>query len=374
MRVGRWLACAAIWAWASGCGAEYDSAPPDPPRSHCKTIDERLAPLAKIAEAGKTQHIAHVIRTRLDPASQKAFVQLVLSVADALPAGTAEKLPQLLAPEGIGAILPFIVALLETLPGDPSAHPPLPPQVAELTAFSAVAQKCLTGELFVLGARVFRDPRTAPAVDALLGAGSSSAGQVLSLGNVLNSLQQSGAQGRKGFQTLVANLATALSLPGFDGRPLLVTLDHLVDAEKPGALGALRDLLVVALLGNKPADEDQARRALQAFAGCLLRLDPDQRIAGHLYDVLVTIDLQKRMPAGPVQSEPFLTLLAYSTDVLATQPAATDAWTQLLGLVLRPDVAVEALPELVDLLKSDALTGVFGLLGDLVTQPCKPKS
>ncbi len=356
------------------CGADDASAPPDPPRTHCKTIDERLAPLAKIAESGKTQHIAQVIRTRLDPASQKAFVQLLLSVAYALPAGTADKLPQLLAPEGIGAVLPFIVALLETLPGDPTAQPPLPPQIAELTAFSAVAQKCLSGELFVLGARVFRDTRTAPAVDALLSAGSTSAKEVLSLGNVLNSLQQGGAQGRKGFVTLVNNLATALSLPGFDGRPLLLTLDHLVDPQKPGALGALRDLLAVAVLGSKPADEEQARRALQQFAICLLRLDPEQRIAGHLYDVLVTIDLQKRMPKGPVNSEPFLTLLAYSTDVLATQPAATDAWTQLLGLVLRPDVAVEALPELVGLLKSDALPGLFGLLGDLVAQPCKPKS
>ena len=374
VRMGRLAAALVVCAvLVCSCGAELDSAPPDPPRSQCKTIDERLAPLAELAKQGKTKHIAQLITTRLDPASQKAFVQLVISVAYALPPSTTAHLPELLAPSGLGALLPLVAALLETLPGDPNAQPPLPPQIAELTAFSAVAQTCLTGELFVLGARTFRDPRTALAVDALLSAGEATAGQLLNLSNLLTALQQSGAQGRKGFGVLVNNLALALSQPTFDGRPLLDTLAHLTDPAAPGAIGALHQLLTVALLGSSSADEKQAKRALGQFAKCLLRLDPDQRIAGHVYDVLVTIDLQKRLPKGPVKSAPWLLLVAYATDVLATQPAATDAWTQLLGLVLRPDVAVQALPELVQLLTSEALTGLFGLLSDLVAQPCKTK-
>lgn len=348
-----------------------DSAPPDPPQTHCVTIDERLAPLNQLVAAGKTRHLASVISTRLDPASQKAFVQLVLSVAYALPAGTAEKLPALLSPSGIGAVLPVVTALLETLPGDPNAMPPKPPQIAELTAFSQVAQTCLSGELFVLGARVFRDPRTPPAVDTLLASGSASAGQVLNMAGLMGAVQAQGPQGRQAFQTLVNNLATSLGQPTFDGRPLLETLNHLVDKQNPGAIGALRDLLLVALLGTAAKDEAQAKRALAGFAKCLLRLDPEQRIAGHLYDVLVALDLKKLLPQAKPNSEPFLTLLAYSTDVLANQPAATEAWTELLGVALRPDVAVEALPELVGLLNSDGLPGLFGLLGDLVTQPCK---
>ncbi len=358
----------AIAGVLSNCGAADDSAPPDPVRTHCKTIDERLGPLLQLAEDGKTGHLAAVIATRLDHASQRAFVQLVLDVAYAMPAGTAEKLPKLLAPEGLGALLPLIVALLETLPGDPTAQPPLPPHIAELTAFAAVAQSCLSGELFVLGARVWRDPKTSTSLNVLLSAGPQGAGQLL------GAVQSAGAQGRVGFQALVNNLSTSLAQPTFDAQPLLALLDRLVDPIVPGVIGALRDLLRVATVGDTPKDKVQAAKALRGFALCLLGLDPDQLIAGHLYDVLASADpTAARLPAN-IDSADFLPLLATATEVLASKPAATDAWNELLGLILRPDVAVAALPELVGLLKSDALPGAFALLGDLVAQPCRTQA
>ena len=55
---------------------------------------------------------------------------------------------------------------------------------------------------------------------------------------------------------------------------------------------------------------------------------------------------------------------------LAGDDGARDALAQTLGLVLRPDLAVQAVPELVGLLKSGALGDLVALLGDLL-KPCE---
>lgn len=346
------------------CGALDDSAPAVAPRSHCATVDERLAPLVELAKKGKTAHLAGLISTRLDPASQRAVVQLLLDVAYALPPDTSKNLPELLAPTGLGALVPLVVAIFEPLPGDPTAVPPLPPRTAEMTAFASTAQNCLSSELFVLGSRLFRDPKAATALDSLLEAGPAGAQQLLS------ALKSAGIEGRSSFQIIIRNFATSLAQDGFDAAPLLQTLRQLRDPKKPGVLDALVALLEVTVLGESAADKEQARSALQGFAKCLLMQDPGQLIAGHGYDVLVTLDPQA-IAAVDLDSKQWLPVIAYATDVLATKPAARDAWNQLLGLVLRPDIATEALPELIELLNSQALPGALALLGDLVTQPCK---
>ncbi len=347
-----------------GCGALDDSAPPTPPRSHCASVDERLAPLVELAKQGKTAHLAGLLSTRLDPASQRAVVQLVLDVAYALPPDTSKNLPQLLAPQGLGALVPLVVAIFEPLPGDPSAVPPVPPRIAEMSAFASTAQNCLSSELFVLGSRLFRDPKAATALDGLLEAGPAGAQQLL------NALKSAGVEGRSSFQVVIRSLATSLAQDGFDAAPLLQTLKQLRDPKQPGVIDALAGLLQVAVLGDSAADKEQARGALQGFAKCLIIQDPAQLIAGHGYDVLITMDPQA-IAAVDLDSQKWLPVVAYATDVLATKPAARDAWNQLLGLVLRPDVATEALPELINLLNSQALPGALALLGDLVTQPCK---
>ena len=353
------VACACL-----GCGALDESAPATPPRSHCTTVDERLAPLVELAKQGKTEHLAGLIATRLDPASQRAVVQLLLDVAYAMPPETSKNLPQLLAPQGMGALVPLVVGIFEPLPGDPHAVPPVPPRVAEMAAFAATAQNCLSSELFVLGSRLFRDPKAASALDGLLEAGPSGAQQLL------DALKNVGVDGRKSFQIIVRNLVTSLAQDGFDAAPLLQTLKQLRDPKVPGVIDALAALLEVAVLGDTAADKEQARGALQGFAKCLIIQDPDQLIAGHGYDVLIEMD-PKALAAVDLDSHQWLPVVAYATDVLATKPAARDAWNQLLGLVLRPDIATEALPELINLLNSEALPGAFALLGELVTQPCK---
>lgn len=361
----------ALIAWATAalqllpaCGALDDSAPVPPPRGQCASVDERLAPLLQLTQSGKTAHLAGLLSSRLSPASQRAVVQLVLDVAAALPADTSKHLSELISPQGLGALIPLLVAIFEPLPGDPTAQPPVPPRIAEMTAFSTVAQNCLSSELFILGSRLFRDPKAASALDGLLAAGPAGAQQLLA------ALQTPGVEGRKSFQIIVRNLATSLAQEGFDAAPLLQTLGQLRTPAAPGMIDALHALLSVAVLGDSPADKEQARGALQGFAVCLLHHDAEQLIAGHGYDVLVALDPQS-IAAIDIDSQRWLPVVAYATDVLATKPAARDAWNQLLGLVLRPDIAVEALPELIALLRSEALPGALALVADLVTQPCK---
>lgn len=348
------------------CGAWDADAPAGPAPPACVPMDLRLGPMLEQVGQGKTQHLAQLLSTRLDDQGQRALVQLLLDIAAALPGGTAEQLPTLLSSSGLGALIPLVVALLAPLPGQPSATPPQPARTAELQALSAVAQACLTPALFNLGERVLRDPKTAAAVQTLLAAGPSGAQQILA------AVQASGPDGRKAFQVLLRNVLTSAAAPAFDPAPLLTTVDGLVDPQAPGAIGALRDVLYVALAAGSAQDRATARQAVQAFAACALHNDPDQRIAGYLFDVLATAPPSAQALEVPkLDVGQWLPLLAAATGVLATQPAASDAWSQLLGLILRPDVAIAALPELLALLQSDALPGVVGLLADLLAQPCR---
>lgn len=349
---------------ATGCGALDDSAPPTAKPSHCTTVDQRLAPLMALAHQGKTSHLAALVAERLDPAGQRAVVQLVLDIAYALPGDISKDLPDLLAPSGLGALVPLLVAILAPLPGDPQAVPPIPPKIEAMKAFSAVAQSCLSQEMFVLGKRLFAEPEAADAVAGLLGAGSGGVKQIL------GAVQAAGAEGRAGLQTLVRNLMTSLAADDFTPEPLLALLDRLVDPANPGALGAVNMFLHSMVLGHSPGDRQQALQALGGFAKCMLALDPDMEIAGHGYDVLANLDLPDTATVT-IDTHRWLPIVSIAMDVLASHPASRDAWSQLLGLLLRPETGIAALPDLVELMESEALPGVFGLLADLVALPCQ---
>ena len=111
--------------------------------------------------------------------------------------------------------------------------------------------------------------------------------------------------------------------------------------------------------------------AVAQLALCVRGLEADGPMAGHLYDVLVMApgDTTPTAVTASANSDHLAVLLqvaASACDVLAADAGARDALAQLLGLVLRPDLAVQAIPELVGLLKSGALVDVIALVGDLL--------
>lgn len=365
-------AVGAILAFVTGCGALDESAPlPPPPAKTCPTVDQQLAPLLQLTDQGRLQHIAALIEHELDDASHRAMLQLVLEVAKALPPGSGTKLPKLLESSGLEGLVPVVIAILEPLPGRPLAEPPIPPKTAEMTAFSGIARNCVSQRVFVTLADVLREPAMAHELDGLLG----EAGGLLPV--LHKALQGAGVEGRPAFTVLVRNLLISLEQPGFDPRPLLASLHALAGQDPQSALRRVHRLAAALLLDAQGQPHQKRLEGIGEFAGCVLRLDPDQRVMGHAWDVLLAAPLAEAttptLPAPGVTAE-LLAMAAQACDVLAEREAARDAMAQVFGLVLRPDIATQAVPELVDLLQSDALPAVLGLVADLVAQPCRPEA
>ncbi len=354
----------------SGCGALDDSAPAVADPQACPSVEDRLQPLLEMAAGGHLQHVADLIEHELDPASQRALLVLLLDIGKAMPPGTLQKTPQILADLDKVGLVAVLVALLEPLAGDPAANPPQPAHLAELQAFSNICRTCLDQDLFVLSTQLFRDPRLPPLLLALLAEAEAGAPQLRAV------LEQSGSQGRAGFSTLVRSTLLSLSQTDSDAEPLVQAVDALVDPQNPGVLGAVRDLLVLAVReadGQTPSPTKLA--TVRKLAACLTKLDPQALLAGHLYDVLLAgVPLPVVPPGEVTQTAERLELLAYASEELSTNAAARDAWGQILGLALQPDLAVATIPELVTLMESPVLADLFALISDLLLQPCSPHS
>ncbi len=365
---------ALVCVWLAACGGLDDSAPTQAPVAKCVTVETRLQPLVDLANQGRLKHIALLVQHDVDEPSQRALVRLVLAIGAALPPGSAHKLPKLVADPNAANIGPLLVALLGSLPGQPDAQPPVPPQTDEMAAFSAIVRSCHPPELFQAMTGLLREPDLPGAVDLLLGA-SAQAGPQLRQG-----LKAAGVQGRPGFMALVRDALTSIAAPGFEVQPLLNALQGLADPQHPGAIDAL------ALLLRRVGEDHEGKptplriQAIQGLAACILKADPQDRVAGHLYDVLLTpaAPTEVALPhvptptaTGPSQTGELLALAAFVTEVLAADEAAREALAQVLGLILRPDLATAAIPELLDLVQSQALIGVIALLGDLIEQPCR---
>lgn len=351
-----------------GCGALDDSAPARPQANACKTVDEQMQPLVALGNSGKLRHIAAIVSHDLDEPTQRAIVRLVLNIAKAMPADSMKKIPDLLKDPSTTSLIPIVVAILRPLPGDAKAQPPIPAKIVEMTAFSGVARTCLRQDLYALMTDLLRDPRMPTVVDQINHDISGSAGQMQNL------LKQAGVEGRSGLLALLHNALASIAAPGFDPKVLLDALAGLRNPAKPTLIDTAYTVLQAAsYLPNGEFSQPRAA-ALQHFAACFLQQDPDVRVLGEWYDVLLSADVSpSALPATPLpgSTAQVVQLLAVVTQVLADDEASRDALNQTLGLMLRPDLAVGAIPELIELLESDTLKGVIGLLADLVLQPCR---
>jgi hypothetical protein len=349
----------------TACGALSDSAPAPVAKPRCPTLDQRVTKLEGLVGAGKLKSIAYIVGEVVDEPSQRALVRLGLAIGKALPSGLAAQLPGVAADPQVARVLPLVVALLEPLPGSPYANPPLPAKISEMKALSQVAGACLTAEGMATLAAVLREPDLAPALASVLDAGPQ-AGTALQ-----QALAAAGVEGRAGFQVLVRDVLVSMAAPGFDPEPMAASLAAL------GGQPALQGLAVILRrLASDHAGQPRPERvaALAALAACVQRQEADGPMAGHLYDVVLATPLEATptAPAVPVSTAQLSVLLALgavAADVVANDEGARDALSQLLGLLLRPDLAIQAVPELVGLLKSGALGDVLSLLGDLL-QAC----
>jgi len=200
-----------------------------------------------------------------------------------------------------------------------------------------------------------------------------------------------GADGREGFVQLLRNVLASVAAPDFDVAPLLATLDALAgpaaapssadpsstDPSSTDPLGGIiallasaRDLLAVVatLPDGSPAGVRVA--TLSRLAGCVLAVDPDGYLAGYIFDVVAEAQDSLGTLDGLTLSPVWLEILAYAADALAHEQASRDALGQALALLLRPDLAMGGLPELIGLLESQTLAEAAGLLADLSLAGC----
>lgn len=370
-----WLAFALLLTTSAGllthCAALNDSAPAPTQHNQCPTLDERLQTSTDLLTAGKLQHLSALIADDLDVPSQRAVVALILALAKALPPGVATQLPEMANDSRVQILLPLLLAILGDLPGDHQAQPPIPPKIAEMTAFSAMARTCLTQQTWQLLTDIFQDPRTPGLLNRLLVDVLNGAPQLQ------NVLKQNGVQGRAGLLALLHNVLTAVAATDFDPEPLVQTVAGLGTPQQPGTLDALAEVLKLVLLNPDGHAQKAHVQAAGALSACMLARDPEQRVAGVLYDVLLAQPLTPTaLPEPTTQStqagelQTLLPVLGALTQELAGNEAARDALGEVLGLVLRPEIGVAALPELLDLLHTDALQGILALLHDLLTHPC----
>ncbi len=365
-------------------GAPDDSAPLEPAAKPCKTVDQYLAPLDAEVAAGRLQHIGRIVREDLDRSTLRAVVRLVIDVVRALPPDALPSITARLDAPGAGSsVIPLVVALLEPLPGDPKAVPPKPPRTAELAIFSNVATTCLSPGLFATATEVLRDPRLEPILKTLL-AGAGGLGEELE-----KALAAAGFEGRDAIVALLRNVALSIARPDFDPVPLVAMLDGLAGSN--ASLAALADLLRVLALDDKGAARVANVQTLSAFVGCFVDLDAEFVLPGYWYDIFASGALGQALAATPTDTaDPdapdtraddqlaatmaVLELLSYATQVLTTSEPARDALGQIGALILRPDLAVEAIPEVLRLLQSGALDGLPGLLSDIAAKPCLAKA
>ena len=376
MQAGRWKPVASPVAFATltavlmaSCGAGNDSAPAPTRLDQCVSMDKRLAGVLDQIQTGHLQHVADILAHDLDEPSQRAVIALLLAFAQALPPGAAEKLPQALEDPRVAALLPLLVTLLAQLPGDPTTKPPRPPKTAEMTAFSLIARTCLTRELFELLRDVMRDTRSPDLLSRVLVDVVNGAPQIR------QALAAGGIAGRQGFVELLHNALTSIAAPDFAPLPLVQTLDGLRNAQNPGLIDAFDGLLRVILLTPGGLPDAAHVQALSGFSACMLARDPSMTVMGLGYDVLLSEAVTTTALPEPTTEtngamRTILPIFADMNVVLAENDAARDAWTQILGLMLRPDIAVAALPELIELLKSDVVVSVLELVSDLLTHPC----
>jgi len=363
----------AVGLVAASCGALDDSAPlVDRPKA-CKTLDEYLEPLNAQVAAGKMNNLGRIIREELDRASLRAIVKLALDTIKSLPPGTFETLAVALDKQGAGdRFIPLILAFIESLPGDPKATPPKPARLKELQVFSRVANHCLSPQLFGMATGVLRDKRLEPAMKTLF-ANASGLGPTLE-----KALANAGVEGRKAIVALIRNVAVSIAAPNFEPKPL-VDMIAAIAGDDP-TLGAVRDLLVMLVLKSDGTTNYERVAALSGFVGCFIDLDESFDLPGYWYDIVAGGAITLAFGATPTSAQELddsvaatmqvLAVMSYLTDALASDEAARDALGQAGGLVLRPDLAVEAIPEVVELLRSDALDGLPGLLSDIATRPC----
>lgn len=314
-----------------GCGATDLDGPALDPAATCVPAGERIATLVRLLEEGRLAGLHEVTQGEFTEDARTRLIQLVFDVLDALPPGT----------------IPGLAAFVDTGLADEVAEQ----LVVVLTASTRYEALGVAGELLerCTGAPLLRT------VEELISDGNWRAALLDRLaGGVELPIDIGEIEHRPGFQALLRALLVSISDPGFTPAEIL----EIVPDFEP-------------ILGPMLQAGDR-RESLRLVTGCLLEVDPDDELAGLVFDVLaagVDGEALLGMYEGGIEETVDRILLPILGLLVHNETARASA---VLGLstLLRPDVAAKVIPDLIVLVEEGAVTEILDLLVAVATGQC----
>lgn len=350
----RSIAIAALLA-LSACGADDDVAPYTPPPPNCPEADEYLADLYRLEDEGKLTNLAVAIRHHVPDNARRDLIDALLRLAGAFEDGDFSALTTIKANDdaGQGEGLQVTLGRVVRWVGQTG---PSAPNLPLMRVLRTTLSTCEGAPVFALLADAVRDPTL---VGALLDTLASEG-----LRDGLVGLSFEGENGREAMRYLVRNVLVAASSDAFDVATIVDLLDLLVDLDAP----PYRDLADGL---ERLLDADGLPR-LQGLLVCLQGVDRELVLGAFVYDLLTSGLLTNSIPEDPITlDEPIREIVVKALDALATDPQIRRGLTPALIVLLADDVVPYVLPDLAELLESEALSGVFDLIADLAAGTCR---
>jgi hypothetical protein len=324
---------AALAMQVASCGAMDQVAPPPPPSGDCAPAQEQLSTLLRLLDEGRLSGLRQATQQDFTDDARRLLIRMLLDIVGALPEGTLPGLVPLLD-QDLDPLVNELVLVMKTA-SDYQA----------LGRAGELIERCTGKPLLITLAAALADPAWRAALADLLG------GEGLPI-------DLAALQSRTGFQALLRALLTSISDPEFDPTDVNELLGQFLPELVP--------LLEPFLIAGAP------RQSVQLIVGCLLEVDTDDRLAGLVFDVLVSgVDpepilglLDGGIDAGLV------TVLLPVLELLIAQDRTRSSVVLGLSTLLRPDVAVRVIPDLIVLAEKGAIAEVLQLLVILTGDSC----
>ncbi len=314
----------------AGCGAYDHNAAPLADTGACTPVEARLSTFLELLDQGRLAGLRSVTQNDFMHDQRTRLIDALIKVIDALPPGTISGLKALIdsgqtdnLAGGLGGVLAaiddyeglgIVRKMLEQCTGKPLL----------VTLEGLLADEAFVAELLALA-----DTEIALPIDF------------------------SQVENRAGFQALMRALLTSISTPGFDVADITAVVPQL------------ESLLVPLLAPGEPL------MSVQLVTGCLLEADPQDALAGLLFDVIraapepIPLDLF----AGGIQETldrialPILRLLIGDDVVRGSLVIG-------MSVLFRPNVAEKFVPDLVQLIEAGAVDELMDVLVTLAVGGC----
>lgn len=363
----------AVGGW-SGCGGDGYDAPAEPARSDCPRIDDHLAPVYALLDAGELTHLQAAISVGLPEDARRDLVDALLRLVADFEPGTFTALAGWLdgrpdAPDGPdGADDPGVSSLLADALRFVATDSPAAPYPAVLRTLRGALTTCDGPPVLTLLADALDDgPLLRAVLDVLTSGGLADA-----LAGLETSSGADSERGREALRLLVRNLLVAATGPDFDVRALIDLLDFIVDLDAapwPDLVAGLERLIAPG----------PGLDALQGLLTCLLDVDPDASLGAFVFDLVTSdaLDAHALLDAAPGPGEPALApelarVLTATLRFLAADPEARRALAAVGVELLREPTAPGVLGDAAALLDAGALTAVLEVLARIATRACAP--